>query len=108
LPVALSGRAARFPGEMAWSDGYDFVLQAEEPLVAVVNSDIYSSQRNQEEADLVVGLVWRLYDRGLLDLEHRNERPYSPADFFDRGVGICTPHRAQQAAVLDGLIKFMP
>jgi hypothetical protein len=103
-----SDRPSDWPDDLEWSDKYDFILQPEEPLVAVINSDIYSSQRNQEEADLVVSLVRRLYDRGLLDIEDRNERPYSPSAFFERGVGICTPHRAQQAAVLDGLFRHLP
>ena len=56
----------------------------------------------------MAGLVLTLYHRGLLDLEQDNTLPYDPARFFSHGVGIVTPHRAQQAAVLDRLEVYLP
>ena len=79
-----------------------------DPLVAVVHNDRFSSQRNDAEADLVAGLVLALYQAGLHDLETQDGRCYGPEDFFRRGVGIVTPHRAQQAAVYDLLQAVLP
>ena len=49
-----------------------------------------------------------LHRRGLLNLERDNVLPYDNALFFRHGVGIVTPHRAQQAAVLDRLDASLP
>ena len=76
--------------------------------MGVIHPDLYSSQRNEVEADLVAGIVLTLYRRGLLDLEQDNRLAYDGARFFTHGVGIVTPHRAQQAAVLDRLEASLP
>jgi superfamily I DNA and/or RNA helicase len=68
----------------------------------------YSSQRNEAEADLVAGLVLTLHRRGLLNLEQGNALAYDNIHFFRSGVGVVTPHRAQQAAVLDRLDASLP
>lgn len=99
---------AGWPAELPWSRDYGTILDPELPLVAIVHPDRYSSQRNDGEADLVAALVLSMYRAGLCDLEVENQRPYDAADFFRRGVGIVTPHRAQQAAVFDRLARMMP
>jgi DNA replication ATP-dependent helicase Dna2 len=53
-------------------------------------------------------IVLALYRAGLQDLTSNKNRPYAPDDFFRRGVGIVTPHRAQQAAVFDRLNAVLP
>ena len=97
-----------WPEGLPWSFEFSVIIEPNEPLVALIHPDLYSSQRNDSEADIVAGLVLSLYQRELLDLETGNTRPYSDQDFFRRGVGIVTPHRAQQAAVLDRIDKLMP
>jgi hypothetical protein len=74
----------------------------------VVHNDRFSSQRNDAEADLAAGLVLALFQAGLCDLEAGDWRPYAPDDFFRKGMGIITPHRAQQAAVYDRLAASLP
>jgi len=105
LPAA---RPADWPATVPWSQHYAQILAPNEPLAAIVHNDRFSSQRNDDEADLVAGLVLTLYRAGLMDLEAGNAEPLSPADFFRRGIGIVTPHRAQQAAVYDRLAAIMP
>ena len=94
--------------ELAFSPHFARILDPEEPLVAVVHDDRYSSQRNEGEARLVAGLVYMLFHARLLDLESGNSEPYSPNDFFRKGLGIVTPHRAQQAAVFERLDAVLP
>lgn len=100
LPAA---RSATWPGDLPWSPGLAEILNPNEPLAAVVHTDRYSSQRNQEEADLVAGLVLSLFEAGLMDIDQDNLVRLSATDFFRKGIGIVTPHRAQQAAVFERL-----
>lgn len=96
------------PERLLWSPHLAAILSPDEPLAAVVHNDHFSSQRNDEEANLVAALVLTLYRAGVRDLEETDGRPYSPAGFFRRGVGIVTPHRAQQAAIFDRLDEVLP
>jgi DNA replication ATP-dependent helicase Dna2 len=102
--IALSATApASWRAGLTWSPAYAAILNPEKPLTAVVHNDRFSSQRNQEEADLVSGLVLALFESRLMDIDAGNAAPLSPVDFFRNGVGIVTPHRAQQAAVFERL-----
>ena len=110
ITTALAYPAVRpphWPDEVPWSPHLSEILAPEDPLIAVVHNDRFSSQRNDEEADLVASLVLALYRAGLHDLGAMPPTPYLPQDFFRRGVGIVTPHRAQQAAVFDRLATVM-
>ena len=81
----------------------DLALDPERPLIALVHSDEFSSQRNDPEADLVACLVWSL--RGCL-LPAASDDPLDPVAFYRDGIGIVTPHRAQQAAVVERLSQI--
>lgn len=106
-PIPLA-EPADWPERLPWSPNLTAILSPDEPLAAVVHNDRFSSQRNDEEADLAASLVLALYRAGVHDLERGDGQPYSPDDFFRHGVGIVTPHRAQQAAVFDRLAAFLP
>lgn len=97
-----------WPATLPWTAHFGEILAPNDPLVAVVHHDRFSSQRNDEEADLVAGLVLSLYNAGLMDLGANNKAPFGPQEFFRKGLGIVTPHRAQQAAVFDRLAAVMP
>ena len=99
---------ADWPEQLPFSGCFARILVPDDPLIAVVHNDRYSSQRNDSEADLAAGLVLSLFRAGLCDLDLGDGRPYSPKDFLRKGVGIVTPHRAQQAAVYDRLAAVMP
>jgi DNA replication ATP-dependent helicase Dna2 len=105
LPAAVP---ANWPADLPWSAHYGSILDPNQPLAAIVHSDRFSSQRNDGEADLVAGLVLTLFQAGLANLEVDNRNPYGPEGFFRQGLGIVTPHRAQQAAVFDRLARMMP
>ena len=99
---------ADWPEQLPFSAHFARILASEDPLAAVVHNDRFSSQRNDGEADLAAGLVLALFRAGLCDLDAGDGQPYSPEDFFRKGVGIVTPHRAQQAAVYDRLAAVLP
>jgi Superfamily I DNA and RNA helicases and helicase subunits len=84
---------------LPWSADMAKILDPEEPLAAVIHSDPYSSQRNDSEAKLVASMVDALWGR-LLAVDGKLLRG---PDFFKKGVGIVTPHRAQQSAVVQYL-----
>jgi DNA replication ATP-dependent helicase Dna2 len=106
-PVATV-QPTNWPQQLPFSLHFARILAPEDPLVAVVHNDRFSSQRNDAEADLATGLVLALFHAGLCDLEAGDGRPYTPEDFFRKGIGIVTPHRAQQAAVYDRLATALP
>lgn len=92
--------------ESAPSRALEAILDPGEPLVAIVHEDVFSSQRNEAEADLVSAMVAALYGR-LGSLERTGEI-LDEAAFFREGVGVVTPHRAQQAAILERLGARLP
>ncbi len=106
-PVATE-KPPGWPSELPFSPAFARILAPEDPLVAVVHDDRFSSQRNDGEANLAAGLVLALFEAGLRDPESEAGLPYTPEDFFRRGIGIVTPHRAQQAAVYDTLAAVLP
>jgi hypothetical protein len=106
-PLEIEPRE-EWPALLPFSASYERILAPEDPLVAIVHNDRFSSQRNDAEADLAAGLVLTLYRAGLRNLEAQDGRLYDPNDFFRRGLGIVTPHRAQQAAVYDRLHAALP
>lgn len=107
VPIPIE-RPEDWPGQLPWSPNFAAILLPDEPLAAVVHNDRFSSQRNDEEADLAAGLVLSLFRAGLCELGNVENPIYSPNEFFRRGVGIVTPHRAQQAAVFDRLAAVLP
>ncbi|SIT58684.1 putative Superfamily I DNA and RNA helicases and helicase subunits-like protein [Mesorhizobium prunaredense] len=94
-------RPMTLPAELPWSPYVARILDPSHPLAAVIHSDQFSSQRNDGEAKLVASMVAGLYRR-LID--PMTDQPFVGGAFFRRGVGIVTPHRAQQSAVLEALM----
>ncbi|WP_286296918.1 ATP-binding protein [Aminobacter sp. SS-2016] len=103
-PPFSAERPEHLAAGLAWSPAMAEILNPEHPLVAVVHSDRYSSQRNDSEAALVTSLVASLAGR-LVNPE--TDQPFDPKTFFEKGIGIVTPHRAQQAAVIECLIAAL-
>ena len=104
----LAAQPTDWPAQLPFAPDFARILAPEEPLAAVVHNDRFSSQRNDGEACLVAGLVLALFRAGLNDLEGEDGEAYTPNEFFRRGLGIVTPHRAQQAALYDRLAAVLP
>lgn len=102
-----------WPAHLYWTPEWSSILNPEHACSVFVYDEGRSSQWNPFEADAVASLVWLL--SGVMSSQLANERnptggliprstmPYSARDFWARGVGIVTPHRAQQALVISGL-----
>lgn len=110
LPVA---QPEDWPTSLAFSEAYADILSAGTPLVCIIHEDGLSAQSNRFEANLTAALVRVIY--GSIGGELSRNRQHVPSDemnlgdsFFEDGVGIVTPHKAQQAEVVRILSDIMP
>lgn len=120
LDPAGPSAPASWPGHLPFSPEWNALLEPSQPVAAFIYDDQdWSSQWNAFEAQAVAALVTALYGRmqaELLDeldgygnpLPRGPRRPIDPDGFWLRGVGIVTPHRAQQALVLSELERAFP
>ena len=93
-------------------------MDCERRLVAITNPEGKSGQANVFEADLVCSIVPQIFgafSRALDDEKDANGQVishnhggYAADDFWDRGVGIVTPHRAQRALIVRRLREIFP
>jgi hypothetical protein len=87
-------------------------------LVAITYADGRSGQANEFEADLVSSLVQQLFLTVCATLSNELDgagavipvQPiaHTPETFWERGLGIVTPHRAQRALVVRRLRHIFP
>jgi DNA replication ATP-dependent helicase Dna2 len=108
-----------WPGELYWSPEWEKFLDPDFPCVCFVYEDKLSSQINDFEAGAVASLLWLLQGRmadklrnergpdGLVDIEG-SDILYTPKAFWDQGVGVVTPHRAQMAKIVHHLQRIFP
>jgi hypothetical protein len=100
-----------WPAQLHWSPEWAALLDPGCPAACFVYPEGHSSQWNQFEADAVAALLWLLSGRmgdGLLDERDGvtgavlppSATPYTPAGFWERAVGVVTPHRAQQGLIV--------
>ena len=114
-PLPLS-TPAQWPQGLVWSPEWSSLLDPDQAAVCFTYEDGQSSQRNEFEADAVVAMLWLL--QGRVSNQLRNEvdpatgsarlasaMPYSPLEFWQRGVGVVTPHRAQQGLIVTRLLS---
>jgi hypothetical protein len=108
-----SARPAGWPDQLPWSPEWREVLDPDRPLTCLVYPDGRSSQWNEFEAQAVASLALLLSRHALRDLggvltPQGGLGPatgdlHDPASFWSKGIGIVTPHRAQQGLVVGKL-----
>jgi hypothetical protein len=94
------------------------ILDPARPLAALTYEDGRAGQANAFEADIVCSIVQQLFITFSQRLDgERNEtgqemtpnhEAYAPTVFWERGVGIVTPHRAQRALIVRRLREIFP
>lgn len=102
---------AGWPQTLFWTPEWVSLLDPDAPVSCFVYPEGRSSQWNPFEADSVAALALLLYGR--LGNQLLNERdpasgsviaashsPYTMDEFWRIGIGIVTPHRAQQALIV--------
>lgn len=104
---------ATWPPHLFWTSEWGALLTPSQPCSVFVYDEGRSSQWNPFEADAVASLVWLLSNSLSSQLSNEldpsglikplSTSPYSVTDFWTKGVGVVTPHRAQQALVVSRL-----
>lgn len=103
-----------WPAALHWTPEWASLLDSAQPAVCFVYNDGRSSQRNEFEAEAVAAMLWLLQGRVSDQLRDENHpatgapippstTAYTPLDFWQKAVGVVTPHRAQQALIVNRL-----
>jgi superfamily I DNA and/or RNA helicase len=121
LHLMSEGAAAAPEGwqnAVPWFVGLNEILNPRRRLTAVTYADGRAGQANEFEADIVCSIAQQLFLSGSQILDEEKDasgqlivRPHmacDPGTFWDRGVGIVTPHRAQRALIVSRLREIFP
>lgn len=115
-PLPMS-RPPGWPVSLYWTPEWSTMLGQDHPVSCFVYPDGHSSQWNLFEADAVAAMVRLLASR--MGSQLRNERDattgqfitktagcYSSTEFWERAIGVVTPHRAQQGLIVGKLQRL--
>ncbi|GIW39264.1 MAG: hypothetical protein KatS3mg075_745 [Meiothermus sp.] len=116
LPGGLpTSQPLNWPSTVPWSPAWGELLNPERPVTCFVYEDFESGQSNEFEAQAVTALIALLQGNlaekplGLRDASGNPTipatTPYSPDRFWEHGVGIVTPHRAQVSKIAEHLTR---
>lgn len=111
IAQALASKLERLG--LPWSPAFEAVLEPSRGLCAMTYPDGISGQTNAFEASMVASIALGLratMSRGLAGYRPGSEDDgvWDVEDFFARGLGVVTPHRAQKAGVVSALRKAFP
>jgi hypothetical protein len=115
LPQA---KPEEWPGHLHWQPELNDLLDPEKPVGCFAYEDEISGQSNPFEADRIASLLFLLSGRLAEDLENEkdergnieapSDRFYKEEDFWNEGVGVVTPHKAQRSRIITALRKTFP
>jgi len=105
-----------WPSLLAWDPGFSEVLDPARVRAAYVYGDGLSGQWNDFEASAIASLIWLLRKSLALGLDNDVDGPSLAPDlsvpddayFWQRCVGVVTPHRAQQGLIISRLEQVFP
>jgi hypothetical protein len=102
--VSLTDVVDRLPTGLPKSQAYQELLLPERAVTALIHEDIVSSQANEVEAKFVAGLAYCLRHSMAKELNIGNASedltPFTDDEFFELGLGVVTPHKAQKSLVI--------
>lgn len=98
-----SSQPENWPATLYWCSDWNFFLDPAQPATCFVYDDRSSSQMNVFEADAVASIIWLLEQRLSNNLVNDPGQPPANWSFWTHGVGIVTPHRAQQGLIVSQL-----
>jgi len=107
LSPVPTAQPASWPTSLYWTPEWAALLDPDKPVVCFVYPEGTSSQWNRFEADAIAALITLLYGRMADGLANERDAAtgciipasqtvYTSQAFWEQGVGIVTPHRAQQ------------
>lgn len=101
-----------------WFPELSEIITPDHNLTSITYQDGRAGQANTFEADLVCTIVQQLFLTCSSSLDNEldqngnptpvNHCPYDPATFWNQGIGIVTPHRAQRAMIVRRLRQIFP
>ncbi|WP_375345368.1 DEAD/DEAH box helicase [Priestia megaterium] len=110
LPI---NKPSNWPESLYWTNIWTEIMDPEKGVVCFVYPDGKSSQWNDFEVDAVASLIKTIHGQLAKQLENEldtegNQIPLSNIrlgddEFWQRGIGIVTPHRAQQSKLVTRL-----
>lgn len=115
-PVPVS-QPASWPGTIEFSPEWARLLDPAMPVVCIVYEDAISGQTNDFEAQCIAALTKALEGhigkpsgRKKPDstIEAADPAPYNQQHFWEKGVGVVAPHRAQGSRIVDRLRQAFP
>lgn len=107
----LDGIVTMLPAALPQSEAYAELLRPERRVTALIHDDPTSSQANDLEAGLVAGLAFIARHAMAKDLDTgggTSGEGFTDQTFFQSGIGIVTPHKAQKALVVRKLTELFP
>jgi hypothetical protein len=107
----LDGVVKTLPAALPQSEAYAELLRPERRVTALIHDDPTSSQANDLEAGLVAGLAFIARHAMAKDLDTgggTSGEAFTDETFFESGIGIVTPHKAQKALVVRKLTELFP
>jgi len=99
LPTPTGKPPAGWPTQLAWSDQFLRILDPNIPVVVICYGAHTSTLSNQFEAQIVASLAV-LYRHVLCQ-----EDKFDDSQFWDKCLGIVTPHRAQMSNIRNILVS---
>jgi DNA replication ATP-dependent helicase Dna2 len=100
-----------WPDQLYWTPHWSQFLDPNHPTVCFIYEDPISSQINDFEADSTSALIWLLSKHLANKLENERDvdgsiKPhlpstiYSSQSFWEKAVGVVTPHRVQMSKIV--------
>lgn len=108
---SIEDAIAALPSHLPRTDVYGCLLDPAKRVCTLIHDDPVSSQANEIEAGLVAGLAFCIRRSMAVELDTGEEGPKTEWDddrFFEFGIGIVTPHKAQKALVVRSLLEAFP
>ncbi|WP_082390119.1 DEAD/DEAH box helicase [Ornatilinea apprima] len=116
--VSFLAQPQTWNGIVPWFSDLTQITEPNRHLTCITYQDGRAGQANDFEADLVCGIIQELFlsmSQGLDNELDQNGNPrlpnhiaYDPVSFWNRGIGIVTPHRAQRALIVRRLRQIFP
>lgn len=102
---------AKLPTHLPQTGAYGSLLDPARRVMTLIHHDPVSSQANELEAGLAAGIAFCIRHAMARELDTGDGDQVTEFDddeFFDVGIGIVTPHKAQKALVVRALLEAFP
>jgi superfamily I DNA and/or RNA helicase len=111
LLQSIGSVVVTLPPGLPVTTAYEELLVPDRRVTALIHEDVTSSQANETEAGLVAGLAYvarQVLADELLEGRATTTTAFTDDAFFEYGIGIVTPHKAQKALVVRKLLELFP